>query len=277
MDDLNPDDTVDLDAYFARIGYAGPRTSTLETLQALHRLHPQTIPFENFNPLLGWPVKLDSASLQHKLVHSRRGGFCYEHNGLFMRVLQQLGYKVVGLGARVLWGRPEDAITPRTHMLMRVELGHVRWLCDVGFGGLTLTTPLQMGNGAQATPHEPFRLQPLAEGYLLQAQLAGEWKPLYRFDMQRQLPPDYEMAAFYSSRHPASIFVNELMAARTVPEGRHALRNNELSWHGLDGRHERRSLATAAELRQTLDSTFNLALPQTAEVEALLQRLVSPG
>jgi N-hydroxyarylamine O-acetyltransferase len=253
MDALNPDDTVDLDAYFARIGYTGPRTPTLQTLQVLHRLHPQTIPFENVDPLLG---------------------FCYEHNGLFMRVLQQLGYKVVGLGARVLWGRPEDAITPRTHMLMRVELGHVRWLCDVGFGGLTLTTPLQMGNGAQATPHEPFRLQPLAEGYLLQAQLGGEWKPLYRFDMQRQLPPDYEMAAFYTSRHPASIFVNELMAARTMPEGRHALRNNELSWHGLDGRLERRSLATAAELRHTLDSAFNLDLPRTAEVEALLQRLV---
>jgi len=78
---------IDCDAYFRRIGYAGPRTATLETLRALHALHPQAIAFENLNPLLGWPVPLDAPSLQRKLVHEGRGGCCFEQNLLLSHVL----------------------------------------------------------------------------------------------------------------------------------------------------------------------------------------------
>ena len=76
---------LDLDAYFERIGYRGERTATLPTLQEIHRLHPAAIPFENLNPLLGLPVRLDLASIEAKLVHSRRGGYCFEHNLLWPR------------------------------------------------------------------------------------------------------------------------------------------------------------------------------------------------
>ena len=70
-------ETFDLDSYFARIGYDGPRTPTLETLRAIQLLHPQAIAFENLNPLLRIPVRLDIASLQEKLIRSRRGGYCF--------------------------------------------------------------------------------------------------------------------------------------------------------------------------------------------------------
>src|SRR5205085_12496143 len=109
---------VDLDAYFKRIGYEGERTPTFETLQAIQLRHVQTIAFENLNPLMGWPVRLDIESLQQKLVREGRGGYCYEHNLLFRHVLKALGFEVTGLAARVLWNEPHGAITPRSHMLL---------------------------------------------------------------------------------------------------------------------------------------------------------------
>jgi len=113
---------LDLDAYFERIGYRGERTATLPTLQEIHRLHPAAIPFENLNPLLGLPVRLDLASIEAKLVRSRRGGYCFEHNLLLAEVLERLGFGVTRLAARVLWNQPEDARTARGHMLLAVAV-----------------------------------------------------------------------------------------------------------------------------------------------------------
>ena len=113
----------DLDAYLERIGYTGPRTATLDTLEALHALHPAAIPFENLNPLLGWPVALDVESLQAKLVAGGRGGWCYEHNTLFRHALEALGFSVTSLGARVLWNTPPGSpVGARHHMLLLVDL-----------------------------------------------------------------------------------------------------------------------------------------------------------
>ena len=143
---------IDLDAYFRRIGFAGPAGPDRATLEALHRLHPQAIAFENLDPLLGVPVRLDPAALESKLVRSGRGGYCYEQNLLFMHVLRALGFSVRGLGARVLWGAAADAVTARAHMLLCVDLDGSRHIADVGFGGTTLTAPLRLdAEGAQRT------------------------------------------------------------------------------------------------------------------------------
>ncbi|TGT04040.1 arylamine N-acetyltransferase, partial [Mesorhizobium sp. M8A.F.Ca.ET.213.01.1.1] len=119
-----------------------PTEASLATLKALHRQHPQAIAFENLDPFLGHARKLDLASLQDKIFTHGRGGYCYEHNLLFMHALTALGFEVSGLAARVLWGQPDDAITARSHMLLRVEFDGHTYLADVGFGGLTLTAPL---------------------------------------------------------------------------------------------------------------------------------------
>src|SRR3712207_6616725 len=103
---------MDLDSYFERIGYTGTRTPTLDTLRAIHLLHPRTIPFENLDPLLGRPVRLDAAFLRAKLIAERRGGYCYEHNLLLKDVLEALGYPVRPLAARVMWNVPEGVVRP---------------------------------------------------------------------------------------------------------------------------------------------------------------------
>lgn len=166
--------SIDLDAYFQRIGYAGARTPTLETLRAIQLRHTETIAFENLNPLMRWPVRLDIESLQQKLVRDGRGGYCYEQNLLFSHVLKALGFQVTGLAARVLWNEPDAAITPRSHMLLCVGLNEKPYIADVGFGILTPTGPVRLEPDIeQATPHEPFRLIRAGQEFVMQGKIRG--------------------------------------------------------------------------------------------------------
>jgi N-hydroxyarylamine O-acetyltransferase len=265
----------DLKAYLKRVGFSGVTSPTLETLQQLHLRHAQTIPFENLNPLLGWPVQLDPAALQQKMVGQGRGGYCYEQNLLFKHVLESIGFKVTGLAARVVWNMPPDAVLPRTHMLVRIDLEGQAYIADVGFGGLTLTAPLLLEAGIeQSTPHESFRLIRDGEEFIMHANLGGTWKPLYRFSLQEQLLPDYEMANWYVSCHPKSRFVNGLIVARPAHDRRYALANNEFSEHYIDGRTERRKLESVGEIRRVLEGPFGLTLPDTPDLDAVLGRFV---
>jgi N-hydroxyarylamine O-acetyltransferase len=267
---------IDLDAYFRRIGFAGPAAADRATLDALHRLHPQAIAFENLDPLLGVPVRLDAAALEDKLVRSARGGYCYEQNLLFMHVLRALGFDVRGLAARVVRGMPEGVITARAHMLLCVDLDFRCHIVDVGFGGVTPTAPLCLdADGAQPTAHEPCRLVRAGSEFMLQVEIGGSWQSMYRFDLQEQFQVDYEIANWYQCTSPNSYFTANLMAARPVPGVRYALRNNELSVHRLGGPSERRLLRTPAELRRTLTDTFGLTLPGGAGLDALLGRLTA--
>lgn len=264
---------MDLDAYFARIGFTGARAPTLDTLRELHLAHVQTIAFENLNPLLGWRVALDLPSLEEKLVRSGRGGYCFEQNGLLATALRELGFDVTGLAARVLWNAPEDAIRPRSHMLLKIDLGGESYIADVGFGGLTLTAPLRLITDLeQPTPHERFRLVKVDDDFKLQAFIAGAWKSLYRFDLHPQFAVDYEVSNHFTSTHPTSHFRSTLIAARPVPGVRYALSNNQLAIHHIDGPSERRVLANVNEVRQVLESTFGLTLPAAAELDPALAR-----
>src|SRR5881398_483010 len=117
---------LDLDAYLARIGYQGGLSPTAAVLKALHSAHVFSIPFENLDILLGRPILLDLESLQAKLVHGKRGGYCFEQNLLFAAVLEQLGFAVTRLAARVRRGAAR--LLPRTHMTLRVEVEGAAWL-----------------------------------------------------------------------------------------------------------------------------------------------------
>ena len=265
---------AELDAYLRRIGHAVPSAADLETLAAVQLAHASSIAFENLDPWLGVPVRLDAEALQHKLVRSGRGGFCYEHNALLGAALRTLGFSVTDLAARVLWNMPAEMIRPRTHMLLVVDLNSHQYVVDAGFGGMTLTAPLRLDiSTPQATPHGPFRLQPTPVDRVLQAEVAGEWKPVYRFDLQAQLRSDYEMASWYLCHHPESIFRQSLMAARPGPAGRHVLRDRQLTLHRLDGRNETRTLATSIELREALQGIFGIDLSAVSGLDERFDRL----
>ena len=269
---------MDIDAYFARIGFTGARTPTLDTLRALHLAHAQSIAFENLNPLLRWPVLLDVPSLEQKLVHTGRGGYCFEQNALLATALRELGFEVTGLAARVIWNAPEDAIRPRGHMLLKVIVSGEPYLADVGFGGMTLTSPIKLVTDVeQQTAHEPFRLVTLGvhdagRELKLQGLVNGAWKSLYRFDLQPQQEPDYEVANYYLSTSPTSHFLSTLMVARPFAGGRYGLVNNRLSVHRLGGPSETQVLTSVAEVRGVLENVFGLTLPAAAELDPALAR-----
>jgi N-hydroxyarylamine O-acetyltransferase len=250
----------DLDAYFERIGYSGSRTPTLATLEAIVLRHALSIPFENLDPFMKRPVKLDAASLQRKLVDGGRGGWCFEQNLLLGGMLRALGYDVAGLAGRVLWTRAEDARTAKTHMLLRVDLDGETYLADVGFGGLTLTGVLRLAPAVeQPTPHERFRIDREGADFIMRAQIGDAWPALYRFDLQEQLLEDYELSNWYLANHPASPFVTGVICARAVEGKRFALRGGEFATHALGGPTVRRAI-TDAELPGLLSQVFGIAV-----------------
>lgn len=270
-----PDASIDLDAYLQRIGVRTPVAPDVQTLRAIIAAHIATIPFENLDPFLGVAVHIDIESVQRKLVHSHRGGYCFEQNGLLGAALRAIGFQVTDLAAHVLWGQPDDAMTARTHMLLRVEAEGKSWLADVGFGGNTPTAPLGFAPDIeQATPHESFRLFHRGDAdWRLQLFLAEAWKTLYRFDLQPQFAADYRVGNWWTSTNPDSHFVTGLSAARAPAGCRLTLRNRELAVHTTGGAAERRTLRDAGELRAVLESEFLIHLPQHPDLDHKLDSL----
>ena len=267
---------LDLGAYFARIGFKGGASPTLATLARLHALHPATIPFENLSPFIGEEVALDPESLQRKLVGAGRGGWCFEQNLLFAHVLRAVGFRLTTLAARVRWNAPPEELRPRSHMLLQVHLPEGDHIADVGFGGLVLTAPLQLRVGIeQETPNERFRLRESSAGtFLLEGQVAGEWMALYAFDLHEQLVPDYEVSNWYLANHPRSQFVTGIIAARSEPGVRHALRAGRYAIHRRDRDSETRELKTVGDYREVLAGPIGIRLPESPELDRRLARLV---
>jgi len=143
--------------YLERIGAGRPTAPTQEALRDLHARHQLAVPFENLSIHLGEPISLGEESLFEKIVLRRRGGFCYELNGAFARLLSALGFPVSYLAAGVFG--EGGAVSPLfDHMVLGVQAGGP-WLADVGFGSMTLSAPLLFDTGReQATPHETFRI-----------------------------------------------------------------------------------------------------------------------
>jgi N-hydroxyarylamine O-acetyltransferase len=267
---------ADLVRYCKRIGFDGVPRRDLATLQQLHRLHPQAIPFENLDSWLGRAVSLEPAAVFDKLVTRQRGGYCFEHNLLFREVLETLGFQVRGLAARVVWNLPEGFMLPRTHMLLLVNVDDRRVIADVGFGGLTLTAPLELDNdAAQLTPHESFRIAIDGEHHVLEASVAGSWQALYRFGLEEQMPADYAMANWYVGMHPQSRFVLQLIAGRAGTGMRHALFDGRYTRHYVDQQSDKRALADAAALRDVLQQELGIDLSGLPEIDARLAELFS--
>ena len=195
--------------------------------------------------------------------------------------LDALGYRTTVLLARVVWGRPDDGPpTPRSHMLLGVELPEGRHVVDVGFGGNTLTGVLAVRPGVgQDTPHGPYRLVADGPELVMQAHIGGAWRALYRFDPRiENHQVDVEVANFHVSRHPASHFVTGLTAARAAPDRRHALGGARHVVHHLGGPSETRDLASVREIREVLERDLHIDTSGLADLDAhLTGLLVRPG
>ncbi len=250
--------TFDRQAYFARIGFDGEATPTLETLQRIHLMHSCSIPFENLDVLLGRTIKLELDNVFEKLVVAGRGGYCYEQNALLRAALQDIGFDVEDLGGRVLITQPPE-MPPRTHRLLLVTINQQRYLADVGFGGKTLTSPLRLETDVeQPTAHGVYRLTHLEGDYLLSLKLQDEWLPLYRFDLQPQYFSDFQVANHYVSTWPESHFRHHLMLCLHKTDGTTMTLSNRQFNNGQ----QRQEINDEAELYRILQDVFGLRLDQ---------------
>ena len=264
--------------YLQRLGFDAPPAPTLETLRQLQLRHTGAFPFENLSTLSGQPVLIDLPSIEQKVLHDGRGGYCYELNNLFLALLQALGFDARGISGRVVMGQPEGAWTARTHRLSLVTLDGVRYITDVGFGGMVPTAPLMLDTPAeQFTPHEPYRIEPHEDGYTLRANVAGEWRAMYIFDLQRQEDIDYAVGNWYVSTHPESSFRKQLMVARTGEGWRRTLNNGSFAIHRVGSESEGRQVADVDELVALLAREFGIRVPEHAGLKRVLGRLIEPA
>jgi N-hydroxyarylamine O-acetyltransferase len=217
---------VDVSAYLQRIGYAGPLALTAETLRALHLAHMRTVPFENLDIALGRPIVLEEEALFDKIVRRRRGGFCYELNGLFAALLRELGFQVTLLSARVADGGG-DFGPDFDHLTLRVDLAE-RWLADVGFGDC-FGEPLRYDDpGDQARDGRLYRLAfSDREGKLL-AREDDDWDDEYLFRLEPCKLSDFVPMCHWHQTSPESIFTRKRVCTLLTPTGRLTLSDDRL-------------------------------------------------
>jgi N-hydroxyarylamine O-acetyltransferase len=248
----------DLEAYLRRINFSGSTDLSLDTLARLHRAHFHTYPFENFDILLGRGIDLDPQAVFNKLVRKKRGGYCFELNGLFLQALQALGFKARALLARVhLTGTPSG----RGHQLELVSINDRDWLVDVGFGMNSPRGPIPMEWGWSATMGgRTIRLTDGGHfGTMLQTLEKGEWKDLYSFDLEYVFPADIAYGNHYTSTHPDTFFTYSRVAGLPCPEGGITLLDRTLKIT-TKGREEVQTLPDSPAYLDALKKHFSIEL-----------------
>lgn len=222
---------MDVQSYLKRIEYPYHIAPDLITLQRLQAAHLLTVPFENLDIGLKRQIQLDEQSLWRKIIISQRGGFCYELNGLFARLLKHIGFDVTYLNARVFDEQEEMGIE-FDHLALLIKISNTsgRWLVDVGFGD-TFTQPLDLDNPDwQEQGLRAYRIDPYREGYLLwQRGYEGKVKRHYYFDLTpHRFPAEYVAACNYHQTSPDSIFTSNRIISRLTENGRVSLDNDRL-------------------------------------------------
>ncbi|MFL6201184.1 MAG: arylamine N-acetyltransferase family protein [Thermoanaerobaculia bacterium] len=250
---------MEISSYLDRIGYRGPLTPTAETLRALQVAHLQTVPFENLSIHAHQPIVLDDESLFDKVVVRRRGGFCYELNGLFAALLRALGFQVTMLSAEVA-SADGTFSPPFDHMALRVDLDE-RWLADVGFGD-SFRDPLRLDErGEQPEPPRAFRID--EDGaYLLLLRRDGPaepWQPQFRFTLQPHEYADYADMCHFHQTSPESHFTRQTVCSLATPDGRITLSGRKLiTTQG--GERQERFLGSDAERASVLRELFGVVV-----------------
>ncbi|XP_007249040.2 arylamine N-acetyltransferase 1-like [Astyanax mexicanus] len=264
---------MDVDRYLARIGCPSPCSPTLETLRCLHLNHLLAVPFENLSVHSGEPLSLDLPLLYQKIVVNRRGGFCYELNGLFWWLLCQLGFEVHILSAQVknrftgAYGPPFD------HFISMVTLEGHRWLCDVGFGsGFQLPLSLET-DGPQKQTHGLYRLR--TEAQLMYVEMSEidaiknpkedtAWRALYKFTFEPRQREDFNAMCHYHQTSIHSVFVCKSLCSLLLPNGRITIIGRKLIINSLSDKKDQPSQTKTdlsdQEITELLKDKFGIVL-----------------
>jgi N-hydroxyarylamine O-acetyltransferase len=249
---------LDVNAYLERINYSGSLAPTAETLLDLQVAHLLTVPFENLSIHARQPIVLEDDALFTKIVENRRGGFCYEVNGLFAALLRALGFRVEMLSAQVAnneggFGADFD------HMALVVSLDK-RQLVDVGFGDSFLEPLLLDERGEQIQGRRTYKIVPDNDYLILmQRENEGEWKAQYRFTLQPYEYADYAEMCSYHQTSPQSHFTQRRICSRATEEGRISLSEMRFIKTSKNGEREEQILTSQTEYETVLREHFGIS------------------
>lgn len=255
---------MDIPLYLERIQYRRPIKPDAQTLQELQRAHMLNVPFENLDIGLKRPIQLTEAGLWDKIIVQKRGGFCYELNGLFARLLQEIGFEVTYLNARV-YNREGQLGIDFDHLALLVTTPDdpEGWLVDVGFGDSFLE-PLRLDEtGEQNQGLRAYRLEQISGGYTVwQRNYDGSWERQYFFDLQQhKFPDEYEAGCLYHQTSPRSSFTRGSIISQATPDGRVSLQDGFLILT-RNGQRLERALQDKAEYHEMLKQHFNIILSE---------------
>ncbi len=255
---------MDIQAYFDRIGFAGEARSDAATLRTLHRAHLQAIPYDSLDIQLGRPVSLDPEAAFEKIVTRRRGGWCYEMNGLFGAVLQAVGFKVTRMAGAAMREVRGDSMLA-SHLVLLVESDELPggpWIADVGFGDGALE-PFPLAEGPLSFEGYDFRLERLDDRWwrFHNHQLGGAKS--FDFKVEPADPVALQAMCNWLHDDPGSPFVQNLICQRY--RGGQILQLIGRSLRRIDGaRKEERLIESAEELVEILSRDFGLDVPDVA-------------
>ncbi|XP_034529934.1 arylamine N-acetyltransferase 2-like [Notolabrus celidotus] len=222
---------MDVETYLTRIGFSGPSVPSLDVpsldvLQSIHLLHQLSVPFENLTVHSGGRVHVDLPLWYQRIVQQHRGGLCYENNGLFSWLLDQLGYRVTLLSAQIKSGAGFYG-PPFEHLIPMVTLGGQRWLCDVGSGRASFTSPLSLETStAQEQGHRVYRIRQDGDLYFLEWQQEenrgpdGDWAEMYKFTLDPRSLEDFAEMCEYHQSSPCSVIFCKSFCTVLKPGGR---------------------------------------------------------
>lgn len=250
---------MNIKAYLERINYHGALTPNAQVLRQLQIAHLLTVPFENLSIHAKEPIILDDDALFTKIVEHRRGGFCYEANGLFAALLRDLGFSVAMLSTSV--ANSEGGFGPDfDHLALLVTL-EKRWLVDVGFGDSFREPLLLDEEGEQIQGNRAYRI--VSEGnymILRQRDEDNNWKPMYRFTLQPYHYADFAEMCHYHQTSPQSHFTQRRICSRATENGRLTLSEMRFIITSENGSREERTLTSQEEYEAVLHDYFGITL-----------------
>src|SRR5262245_38513886 len=258
-----------LQDYLARVGVIGSLDATIGSLRRLHIAHREAFLFENVAIQTGGGISVALEDIERKFLDEQRGGYCFEHNTLFLAVLREVGFTPTALLGRVRRGPPERWC--RTHMVLRVPIDGEMWLADVGFGGIGLIEPIPLRDGASS--HQvgvTYTVRREPEVWSLASKgpdpvgakavpPAAAPQDLYEFSDDPQTPGDIEVANHYTSTHPDSMFRRSLTIQRTTRTERAILRQSTFT-RCVDGCFDEQTI-DSQRARAIAREVFGVSLP----------------
>ena len=251
---------MDVQKYLDRIKYAGPLEPSVDTLRGLHKAHMLTVPFENLDIHLGRPIVLDDDVFFKKIVGRRRGGFCYELNGLFAALLREVGFDVTMLSAGV--AGPNSRFGPDfDHMALRVALEE-EWLADVGFGD-SFIEPIRLKPSIVSEDSTgAYRVDANGDHNLMSRrgdEGEASWTPQYRFTLAPRELQQYREMCFYQQTSPESHFTRQRICSLATDTGRITLSDLKLITT-TSGVRDERMLAGEDEFNSVLGDHFGIVI-----------------